>query len=200
MARVKRAAHLIRVFHRTSRDTAADIRTTGFYDASDAVGAGLERMGVWVSDQPMPRRRRVRPDVPPHGTELALAESLRRTRHRVDPSRVSGPRDRVQRATPSARASLLSGVLPRFSNSPYAGPRHPRCPRGRRNRRRPHRGATRSRRAPPSLRTASGLIAACSTQRRTPGHILPLQSRGWHRRHAFDGFRRRQLIHDRVER
>jgi hypothetical protein len=42
----------MRVFHRTSRDTAADIRILGFYDASDAVGAGTERMGVWVSDQP----------------------------------------------------------------------------------------------------------------------------------------------------
>ena len=43
----------IRVFHRTSNDTAADIRIMGFYDASEAVGVGAERMGVWVSDQPM---------------------------------------------------------------------------------------------------------------------------------------------------
>ena len=42
----------MRVFHRTSSDTAADIRIMGFYDASDAVGAGAERMGVWVSAQP----------------------------------------------------------------------------------------------------------------------------------------------------
>ena len=46
----------MRVFHRTTRDTAADIRIMGFYDASDAVGAGLERMGVWVSDQPSDAR------------------------------------------------------------------------------------------------------------------------------------------------
>jgi hypothetical protein len=42
----------MRVFHRTSSDTAADIRIMGFYDASDAVGVGAERMGVWVSAQP----------------------------------------------------------------------------------------------------------------------------------------------------
>ncbi len=42
-----------RVFHRTSRDTATDIRIMGFYDSSDAVGAGPVRMGVWGSDQPM---------------------------------------------------------------------------------------------------------------------------------------------------
>jgi hypothetical protein len=46
----------MRVFHRTTRDTAADIRIMGFYDASDAVGAGLERMGVWVSDRPSDAR------------------------------------------------------------------------------------------------------------------------------------------------
>jgi hypothetical protein len=49
----RRRQGTVRVFHRTSRDTAADIRIMGFYDASDAVGAGLERMGVWVSNQPM---------------------------------------------------------------------------------------------------------------------------------------------------
>jgi hypothetical protein len=32
----------------------------------------------------------------PHGTSLALAESLRRTRHRLDPPRGSGPRYRLQ--------------------------------------------------------------------------------------------------------
>jgi hypothetical protein len=46
----------MRVFHRTSRDTAADIRILGFYDAPDAVRAGAEGMGVWVSDQPMDAR------------------------------------------------------------------------------------------------------------------------------------------------
>jgi hypothetical protein len=32
----------------------------------------------------------------PHRTSLALAESLRRTRHRLDPPGVSGPRHRLQ--------------------------------------------------------------------------------------------------------
>ena len=36
------------------------------------------------------------------------------------PPRVSGPRGRLQRATSSACASLVSGVLPRFPNSPGA--------------------------------------------------------------------------------
>jgi hypothetical protein len=43
----------MRVFQRTSRDTAADIRIMGFYDASDALGAGAQRMGVWVTNQPI---------------------------------------------------------------------------------------------------------------------------------------------------
>jgi hypothetical protein len=32
----------------------------------------------------------------PHGTSLALAESLRRTRHWLDPTRVLGPHHRLQ--------------------------------------------------------------------------------------------------------
>lgn len=40
----------MRVFHHTSRDTAADIRIMGFYDGSTA---GAACMGIWVSDRPM---------------------------------------------------------------------------------------------------------------------------------------------------
>jgi hypothetical protein len=46
----------VRVFHRATSDTAADIRIMGFYDASDAVGADPDRMGVWVSDKPSDAR------------------------------------------------------------------------------------------------------------------------------------------------
>ena len=109
-----------------------------------------------------PRCRYFRHDVPPHSPSSPWQKSLRRTRHRVDPSRVPGRRDRVQRATPSARPALLSGVLPRSPNSPCARQGHTRGPRGRRGRRWPHRGATRSRRAAPSLRTTSRLIGAAS--------------------------------------
>jgi hypothetical protein len=42
----------MRIFHRTSRDAAADIRIMGFYDAIGASGLGHEHTGVWVSDQP----------------------------------------------------------------------------------------------------------------------------------------------------
>jgi hypothetical protein len=43
----------MRVFHRTSRETAADIRIMGFHYPSDAAGAGAEGTGVWMSDQPI---------------------------------------------------------------------------------------------------------------------------------------------------
>jgi len=64
----------MRVFHRTSSDTAADIRIMGFYDASDAVGVGAERMGVWVSEHPMDARDEALPALVTLRIPIALFE------------------------------------------------------------------------------------------------------------------------------
>lgn len=44
---------MIRVFHRTSRDAAADIRIMGFYDSTGTYGTGHDHPGVWVSTTPL---------------------------------------------------------------------------------------------------------------------------------------------------
>jgi hypothetical protein len=44
---------LMRIFHRTTHDAAADIRIMGFYDSTNTYMASHEHTGVWVSDQPL---------------------------------------------------------------------------------------------------------------------------------------------------
>ena len=79
-------------------------------------------------------------------------------------------------------------VLPAFSDAPCTRKGHARGARRPPGRRRSYRGATRSRRSPPSLRTASRLIGLCFTRpRREPGVQVCLQAVQWHLPDAFDG-------------
>jgi hypothetical protein len=52
------SAQRMRVFHRTARDAAADIRNMGFYDSTGTYMTATEHTGVWVSDRWAARKSR----------------------------------------------------------------------------------------------------------------------------------------------
>ena len=78
-----------------------------------------------------PRRLGLRLDGRSHGAPVALAESVRRARHRLASPRVPGSRRRAQRTASAATPPRLPRVLPgrgRISRSARTRPTHVRSP------------------------------------------------------------------------
>ena len=119
-----------------------------------------------------------------HGAALAMAERVCRARHWLDPTRVPGPRIRVQRCGASQSGRRVHRVLPALANPSRAWQGHAEPTPGHTAVSRSHRRHPRSRRTAPPLRSHRRVAVARRRSQTLPA-VLP---------RSFNTSRRAELL------